>query len=102
MQDPQPLVGQRERLAGRQRRPDPGIQVAGRGDDRPARPADVPRVQDYGRYPGRQRLAVPGRTLLRRGSLMPGGLTLLPLAGEALLGGGDVLVERVELELEIA
>ena len=55
------MIGQRERLAGGQAGPDGGVEVAGRGDDRPARPADVTRVQHDRGDAARQRLAVQQR-----------------------------------------
>ncbi len=46
-------------------RPDARVQVAGRGDHRPAGPADVTRVQHHGGDSARQRLAVQQRLDLR-------------------------------------
>ena len=58
VQHAQPVIGQRERPARGQVGPDGGIKVAGRRDDRPARPADVTGVQDHRGYTAGQRLAV--------------------------------------------
>jgi hypothetical protein len=51
-------IGQGERLTGGQPAPHVRVQVAGRGDHRPPRAGDVPRVQDHRRHPTGERLAM--------------------------------------------
>ena len=79
VQDAEPEIGQGERFAGGQPPPDVGVQVAGGGDDRPARTADVPRVQHHARYPARDRLPVQQRLdrHLARAVLAIGGTRLV-------------------------
>ena len=61
MQDAKPVIGQGERPAGSQVSPGGRVEVPGRGDDRPARPADVTGVQHHGRDAARPGLLVQQR-----------------------------------------
>jgi hypothetical protein len=47
MQDAEPVIGQGQRAAGGQFGPGGRVEVPGRGDDRPARPADVQRSSSH-------------------------------------------------------
>jgi hypothetical protein len=65
VQHAEAAVGQRQRLAQRERPPDAGVEVAGGGDDRPAGPGDVAGVQHDARDAAAARLVV--EQLLDRG-----------------------------------
>jgi hypothetical protein len=83
MQDAEPVIGQRERSTRRQVSPRGGGEVSRRGDDRPARSADVTRVQHHGRDTAR--LGLPVQQCLD--------LSLAP-AVIAISGAGLVLSHR--------
>ena len=55
------MIGQGKRTAGRQAGPGGGIEIPGRGDDRPARPGDVTGVQHNGGHATRPGLLVQQR-----------------------------------------
>ena len=61
MQDAKPVIGQGQRPPRGQVSPRGRIQVPGRGDDRPARPADVTGVQHHGRDAARPGFLVQQR-----------------------------------------